>query len=290
VDPLTGNLPLTINFDASASTDPEGGTLNFQWDFNGDGIFDLNSGSDATVSFLYTIAGSFDVHLRVSDPDGGVTIKSLSDLGISLIDILGGGGDPNQDPIAALSLDINLGTAPLTVNFDASASVDLDGTIVKFEWDFDGDGIFDLDSDIDATVENVFNLHGIFNSVLRVTDDDGATDTISVLDLLEVGIHVNAPPVADFDVDSLLGILTLLVNFDASASVDEDGVIAEVAWDFDGDGVFDEESGLLGLLTSHLYIAVGVFDPVLRITDDFGAVDFCSLSETGSDLIEIKLL
>ena len=187
-----------------------------------------------------------------------------------------------------LSVDLDLGTAPLTVTLNGSASFDLDGIIVKFEWDFDGDGIFDLDSGLDAIVDHEFLLHGIFDVQLRVTDDDGATAIVKLSDLLGVGITINARPIADFDVDGLLGILTLLVNFDASASVDPDGVIELVEWDFDGDGDFDDDGLLELLLTSHLYLLVGVYDPVLRITDDFGAVDTCSLSDTGSGLIEIE--
>ena len=57
-----GQAPYSIDFSASASTDPNGDALTFSWDF-GDGA----TGSGETVSHTYTAAGEYTVALTASD-------------------------------------------------------------------------------------------------------------------------------------------------------------------------------------------------------------------------------
>ena len=67
-DVTAGPLPLTVQFDGSLSTDPEGQVLTFAWDLNGDGDFSDAVGSQAT--YTYTAQGPVTAQLRVSDPGG----------------------------------------------------------------------------------------------------------------------------------------------------------------------------------------------------------------------------
>ena len=57
-----GQAPFSIDFNASASTDPNGDALTYAWDF-GDGATD----SGETVSYTYTAAGEYTVVLTASD-------------------------------------------------------------------------------------------------------------------------------------------------------------------------------------------------------------------------------
>jgi len=59
---MQGQAPFSIDFSASASTDPNGDALTFAWDF-GDGA----TGSGETVSHTYTAAGEYTVVLTASD-------------------------------------------------------------------------------------------------------------------------------------------------------------------------------------------------------------------------------
>ena len=83
--PTTGAAPLTVQFDGTGSTDPDGDPLNYSWDLNGDGTF--GDSTSATPSFTYTQNGRFDVTLRVSDGRGG--------LGTDQVTILVGSGGPS---------------------------------------------------------------------------------------------------------------------------------------------------------------------------------------------------
>ncbi len=61
-DITSGNIPLTVHFDASSSSDPNSDALTYSWNF-GDGT----TGSGVTASHTYTTEGLFDASLTVSD-------------------------------------------------------------------------------------------------------------------------------------------------------------------------------------------------------------------------------
>jgi PKD repeat protein len=74
--PTSGKAPLTVNFDASGSSDPDGDALIYDWDF-GDGT--LSSGP--TGVHIYESAGAYSMSLTVSDGFGG---SDTSSAGISV--------------------------------------------------------------------------------------------------------------------------------------------------------------------------------------------------------------
>ena len=62
-----------------------------------------------------------------------------------------------------------------TVQFDASASKDLDGTIVKYEWDLDGNGSYETDTGTTPSASRSYASAASINVGLRVTDNTGNT-------------------------------------------------------------------------------------------------------------------
>ena len=92
----------------------------------------------------------------------------------------------NSDQIDVITSAMpNQGWAPLTVYFSAFASESQTGQIVKYEWDLDGNGIYDTD----ATAQNgyaqyEYNKPGVYTISLRLTDSLGnqsvGTTTITV--------------------------------------------------------------------------------------------------------------
>src|SRR5262245_3197207 len=73
--PISGPAPLTVSFNGTGSSDPEGSALTFAWDLDGDGAFD--DGSSATASFTYTTPGSYTATLRVTDTGGATDTASV---------------------------------------------------------------------------------------------------------------------------------------------------------------------------------------------------------------------
>ncbi|MCP4609812.1 MAG: PKD domain-containing protein [Planctomycetes bacterium] len=71
------------------------------------------------------------------------------------------------------------GVVPLTVDFDASDSQDNDGNIVEYSWNF-GDGTLDERSS-NPLNRHTYNMSGVYECVLEVTDNKEGKDTTSVV-------------------------------------------------------------------------------------------------------------
>src|SRR5439155_2955 len=112
-----------IAFDASASTDLDGTIARYEWDLDGNGTSETDTGTPPSASRAYTAGATLTIALRVTDSAGDSTTATRP-LTIT-----------NAPPVAALT---STGTA--TVTFDGSGSSDPDGTIAKFLWDLDGNG------------------------------------------------------------------------------------------------------------------------------------------------------
>lgn len=119
--------------------------------------------------------------------DGGNQVIANSGIFSELYAVnVGSGPPPGDDPVADLQANPTTGDAPLLVDFDASGSTD-DGTIEKYEFDFgDGGGWEDYGTTDNA--QYTYNSDGTYTARLRVTDDDGKTDTDQVI------ISVGGPP------------------------------------------------------------------------------------------------
>ena len=114
--PTSGAAPLSVQFSAAGSSDPDGDALTYSWDLNGDGVF-----GDSTLvnpAFTYTAAGSYQVQLRVTDSRG-----ASSTTGVTIV--------AGTRPVAT----INAPSAALTwkvgdpINFSGSATDAEDGTL-----------------------------------------------------------------------------------------------------------------------------------------------------------------
>ncbi|MEL6923868.1 MAG: PKD domain-containing protein, partial [Bacteroidota bacterium] len=92
----------------------------------------------------------------------------------------------NMAPTASFTASPIEGIVPLPVSFNAAASVDTDGTIASYTYDF-GDG----NSGNGVTANNTYTAAGSYTVTLTVTDDDGATATATQT------ITVNEPGLAD---------------------------------------------------------------------------------------------
>ncbi|NND72403.1 MAG: PKD domain-containing protein [Rhodothermales bacterium] len=181
----TGVIPLLVTFDASSSTDPDGSIATYTWNF-GDG----SAATGVSTSKTYTVAGSYIVTLTVTDDDGASSLTQQT--------ILASAGTSNLPPVAAFTLTPSVGTAPVTVATDGSASTDSDGTISSYAWDY-GDGA----TGTGVTDSHTYSTSGTYTVTLTVSDNNGATGSSSQT------VTVSSPPTA--------GPLVMHLTFDESS-------------------------------------------------------------------------
>ncbi len=75
--PTNGQPPLTVNFSAAGSTDPDdpSSTLTYAWDFTSDGVVDSTA---PQASFTYQSTGQYLATLRVTDNHGASTDDAVA--------------------------------------------------------------------------------------------------------------------------------------------------------------------------------------------------------------------
>jgi PKD repeat protein len=178
-DVAGGIVPLTVNFDAAASADPDGSVVQYAWDFDGDSVWDDFTASPQT-SHTYAAPGNFNAQVRATD-------NQLLYSAVDTIAIV-----TNAAPRAQLLASTQAAAPGAALDLDASGSTDADGSITDYEWDLDGNGIFDeagaeAAGSGQATVATTFPAApAYFNVGVRVTDDRAAQAT-ATLDLTAQG-------------------------------------------------------------------------------------------------------
>ena len=113
-NPLTGQAPLAVTFSSAGTTDPQGQSLTYSWNF-GDGT----TSTSANPSHTFTAAGTYTARLTASD---GTTNATSSALTITV-----SSAPANQPPIAVSTATPTSGAAPLTVSFSSAGSYDPEG-------------------------------------------------------------------------------------------------------------------------------------------------------------------
>jgi PKD repeat protein len=167
--PTTVHTGTPVSFNGSGSTDSDGTIVKYEWDFDGDGTFESNTGTNPATTHSFTAEGNVDVRLRVTD-NGGAT--DLSVRSITVID--------NQPPTASFTVSPNPVVSGQSATFNGSGSSDGDGTIAKYEWDFDANGTYETNAGSSATTTHAFSTPGTVNVGLKVTDNGGKTATTAL--------------------------------------------------------------------------------------------------------------
>ncbi|RMH69715.1 MAG: PKD domain-containing protein [Gemmatimonadetes bacterium] len=232
------NQEIAVN--GGQSFDRDGYIKVYRWDF-GDGSKPVEG---VSTTHKYGEPGRYTVTLSVEDNSGLDCSMAIDQLTVTV----------NAPPVADAGPDID-GLCDLTVQFDGSQSVDPDGTIILYEWNF-GDG---SPTQTGVAPTHTYKQPGVYQVILTVTDNSGLSSGRAT-DVKQVSI--NNPPLAKIDApSSVCPGSSFEVN--AAASTDSDGQITGYFWDF-GDG----SPEVSGKTATHTFAKAGHYTVTLRVTDN----------------------
>jgi PKD repeat protein len=150
----------SVGFDGTTSFDPDGTIVGYAWDF-GDG----STGSGATPSHSYSIAGIYSVKLNVTDNSGSTAISTQT---VTITD---------RPPTVTLTQSSTTATPGQAVIITISA-IDPDGTIVNatVSW---GDGTRDTITGPPTSASHTYSLaNGLpsatYTATVTVRDNSGS--------------------------------------------------------------------------------------------------------------------
>jgi len=213
------------------------------------------------------------VKLTVTDASG--TIRSSAEDRVEIV--------VNAVPIADAGPDL-VGAPGERLVFQGSRSLDSDGSIAEYSWDF-RDGA----TASGKIVEHAFDNPGTYAVRLKVKDNTGQDEAV---DYAETQVFINKPPVADAGAD-VLAVPGDEIKFSGAHSFDSDGEIVAYRWDFG-----DMEEPVMGGEIARTFNEPGIYSVQLTVTDDSGAdnslatdsvriaINHAPVADAGPDIVD----
>ena len=253
VTPNPAAIGATVTFNGTASSDPGGSIAKYEWDLDGDGTFETDTGTAATTTKTYTVGKTYFVKLRVTDNNGATNV-TFDNLRV------------NAKPVASFSY---LPVDPLVgqqVTFDGTASADPDGTVASYQWDLDGNGSFE------ATGPNPTHTYanaGTVSVKLRVTDSDNTQS-----DVLARNVTIQATkPNAGFTYaphDPLPGQAVTLTSVSTPSASAGAPALQATQWDFAYSPLVDFTLDGAGASIVTSFATPGPHTVAIKVTDAGG--------------------
>jgi len=166
--------PRTVNESENLTLEGSGEDLGeiqgYEWKSNIDGII----GNEATLKVSNLSIESHNITLRVMDNETIWSENVSVEIKINDFPVVMAGDDIHSFP-------------HVEVQFNGEGT-DSDGEIVKYEWDFNGNGIYDWSSEENGLARFIYNNPGEYTAVLRVTDNDGAQSTDSLVVTVDMNV------------------------------------------------------------------------------------------------------
>ena len=259
-DTREGDIPLTVNFDGSESSDPDGTIRSYEWEVNGRGFEE----SDETFTHTFERAGDHTVKLRVTNVEGDSNVDEINitaELGDVPNPVL---SIPDMEDQGQLFTD-------KSYSFDATGTTSPGGAITSYEWDF-GDGTTKART---RNAQHTYDTAGTYTVILTVTDEAGVTATeeqqikVGIAPSMPEAVIATVPPKEDPEDNFIEGQVPFEVSFDATNSTDPDDDIIDYQWDFDGDSEIDAS----GETVTYTFNEIGNYNVSLLVTDSAGFED-----------------
>jgi len=228
-----------VQFNGSTSSDQDGTLQRYVWDFG-----DNKTTEGVAATHVYASAGNYRVTLRVEDNSDSPCNFSTDELKVWI----------NAIPQAEAGANV-VSSVGKEIRFDGGGSVDSDGEIANYTWDF-GDG----EKANGKIVNHNYKKAGKYTATLTIKDNANVRNSTASDQLTVV---INHPPISRAGNDALIAKDELL-NFDGGTSSDQDGQIINYRWDF-GDG-----GSATTTRASHSFTTPGKYKVALTVKDNSG--------------------
>ena len=215
----------SVNLKVEAS-DPDGDSLSYTWYSTGGGEVKAE-GDSASVSFKHL---SFDYFSRVcvAVSDGLSEVVKCKKVKVER--------ELPPPKVRKVNYTLRGKFAPQSVEFKVLSSVPLGHKVVKYLFDFDGDGRWDFEGE-DSNVKHTFLKAGKYEVRVAVKDDIGR-----ISEPYSVSFELKELDLSTVDVSvSVAGFEEEIVEIQAQVE-GLNGLGLKYYWDFNGDGVWDEVS------------------------------------------------
>lgn len=264
-----GPAPLTVQFNAGASTSADGAIVKYTWLW-GSGSQNIEVGT-ATMTHTFTTPGIYKVGLLVEDENKG---ESEASMFIYVgVPIPPGGREPSAHVLALPGREVVVATP---VSFDASGSfpVSATGTLVSYDWSF---ADYDTCSANGCTASGITATHTYNlaqNTFPRVAVTNAAGKQGFGFTEMWI-VNQGHAPRAVVDISAESGVAPLTVNVNAQKSYDTDLGSISFEWNFIDDPVdCPVIPGCVSTApaTSFTYTDPGVYLLLLKVVDNDGNI------------------
>lgn len=232
---LRGTAPLTVSFDALTSKDSDGSIVQYDWDFESDGVRDAVG---QKVDHTFVDGKTYEVTLTVIDDDN---LSGTAKLTVEA---------KTPELVVDLQVSNSTGPVPLETTFDASASRADVGKIISYTWNF-GDNSPEIIGS--ARQNHIYSVVGEYTATVSVLTDQGKRASKSI-----IVVAREVELLADFTVNPTELIAGEKVFFNAESS---QGQISSYYWEF-GDGTISRV-----VKPDHTYAIPGTYTVTLEVYD-----------------------